>query len=69
MITELSKRELDVLREISRGLTNPMIAFNLCVGHETIKTYIKRIRSKLGIKSRIGLILYFERNYKNKETA
>ena len=44
----LSKREEQVLRQISRGLTHGQIATRLGISPHTVDTYVKRIRAKLG---------------------
>jgi DNA-binding NarL/FixJ family response regulator len=44
----LSKREEQVLRHISRGLTHGQIATRLGISPHTVDTYVKRIRVKLG---------------------
>ncbi|MFI0453183.1 DNA-binding response regulator [Actinomadura sp. 6N118] len=44
----LSKREEQVLRHISRGLTHGQIATRLGISSHTVDTYVKRIRVKLG---------------------
>lgn len=52
----LSSRELEVLLEISKGLTNPEIADKLCISLSTVKTHIINIFSKLGVASRLMAI-------------
>jgi LuxR family transcriptional regulator, maltose regulon positive regulatory protein len=52
----LSARELEVLSELSKGLTNPEIASNLCISLATVKTHIMNIYGKLGVSSRIAAI-------------
>jgi two-component system, NarL family, nitrate/nitrite response regulator NarL len=54
----LSKREQDVVRCIAEGLTNSEIARELRLGENTIKNYLFRIYNKLGISSRVELVLY-----------
>ena len=50
---ELTKREKDVLRLVSEGLTNRQIARRLGVGEATVKTYVSRLLSAFGIESRV----------------
>lgn len=56
--TELSPREITIVRLISMGLTNRQIAEKLFLSTHTVMTHRKNINSKLGIKSVSGLIIY-----------
>ena len=51
----LSKREEQVLRQISRGLTHMQIATRLGISPHTVDTYVKRIRAKLGVGNKAEL--------------
>lgn len=48
----LTKRELEVATVLSRGLTNQQIADELFISVRTAATHVKRILSKLGLRSR-----------------
>lgn len=52
----LSKREYEVLVEITRGLSNKQIAEKLFVSESTIKTHISNIFVKLDVKRRTQAI-------------
>jgi DNA-binding NarL/FixJ family response regulator len=54
----LSGREQSVVRGVAEGLTNREIAAQLKLSEHTIKNYIFRIFDKLGVSSRVELILY-----------
>ncbi len=56
--TELSKRELEVLKLIVKGHINKEIANILNISINTVLTHRKNITSKLGIKSVSGLSVY-----------
>lgn len=56
--SELSDRELDVLREVALGKTNKEIADNLFISAHTVIAHRKNITRKLGIKTVSGLTLY-----------
>ena len=49
----LSVRELDVLNELAKGITNREIAENLCISQATVKTHVLNIFGKLGVSSRM----------------
>jgi len=51
----LSGREVQVLRQISRGLTHGQIATRLGISPHTVDTYVKRIRAKLGVGNKAEL--------------
>jgi len=51
----LSAREEQVLRQISRGLTHGQVARRLGISPHTVDTYVKRIRSKLGVGNKAEL--------------
>ncbi|PIF01612.1 MAG: hypothetical protein CR994_00455 [Maribacter sp.] len=50
---DLSIREIDVLRLISKGYNNDEIAEELFVSKNTVKTHIQHIYTKLDVKNRI----------------
>lgn len=52
---DLSKRELEVLRELTRNLTNEEIAENLCISPHTVKRHIENMMQKTGYRSRVDL--------------
>lgn len=53
--TELSGRELDVLRELTRNRTNEEIAASLHISEYTVKRHIQNMLEKTGYKNRIDL--------------
>jgi NarL family two-component system response regulator LiaR len=54
----LTQRELEVLREIARGLANKAIARELGVSEKTIKTHVSNILAKLHLTHRTQAALY-----------
>lgn len=56
LANRLSNRELDVLRKLTRGMTNNEIAADMCLSNKTISTYKTRIMDKLGISTLVELI-------------
>jgi DNA-binding NarL/FixJ family response regulator len=55
VLDALSSREVDVLREIARGLTHGQVARRLAISPHTVDTYVKRIRSKLAVGNKAEL--------------
>lgn len=58
MTTELSAREIEVLKELVNGLTIKEIADKLCISANTASSHRKNISAKLGIRSVSGLSVY-----------
>ena len=56
--TLLSARETDVVRCLADGLTNREIAQRLKLTEHTVKNYLFRIFDKLGVSSRVEVVLY-----------
>jgi two-component system, NarL family, nitrate/nitrite response regulator NarL len=56
--TPLSARETDVVRCVAEGLTNREIAERLKLTEHTVKNYLFRIFDKLGVSSRVEVVLY-----------
>ena len=73
---DLTERELEVLRELTRNLTNDEIAENLNISPHTVKRHIENILAKTGYKSRVdlavnarvlGVVVYENDGMENKE--
>ena len=56
--TELSAREIDVLRLTAVGHSNKTIAERLLIGVKTVDTYKARAMAKLGFQSRVEVVHY-----------
>ena len=54
----LTARELDVLRRMATGASNPEIAAALVVSEATVKTHVGSIFAKLGVRDRAGAIVF-----------
>ena len=52
LFTDLSERELDVLKLIANGLTNSQIAESLIISENTVKGHVSNILSKLHLADR-----------------
>ena len=56
----LSKRELDIIYHIVKGLSYGEIAEKLFISKLTVHTHVKNIYRKLGAKNRIELYSYIQ---------
>jgi two-component system, NarL family, nitrate/nitrite response regulator NarL len=55
---ELSEREMQVLRLLAEGASNRLIASQLCLSENTVRTYVAHILEKLGLENRVQAAAY-----------
>jgi len=57
-VTQLSRREREVMGRVAEGYTNAQIAEQLELGVKSVETYRSRIMDKLGLTSRAALVRF-----------
>jgi DNA-binding CsgD family transcriptional regulator len=59
----LTPREIEVLRLVAVGLTNPEIAEHLSLSIHTVQSHLRSVFSKINVKTRTAAVHYvFEHN-------
>ncbi len=53
---DLTDREVDVIKQLVEGLSNKAIADSMFISEHTVKSHLKSIFNKIGVKSRSELI-------------
>jgi Response regulator containing a CheY-like receiver domain and an HTH DNA-binding domain len=67
--SRLTARELDVVNQLLLGKSNNDIGESLFLTEGTVKNYISHILAKLGLKSRMELLVYFQNLHLENETV
>ena len=62
---KLSRRELDIAREVCACLSNKQIGEKLYISETTVKSHISNILAKMGMKDRMQLVMFCKEH--NKE--
>jgi DNA-binding NarL/FixJ family response regulator len=54
----LSPREMEILRYVTRGMSNKEIAYSLGISHQTVKNHMTSILRKLAVEDRTQAAVY-----------
>lgn len=57
-IENLTRRELETVRLLSKGMTNKMIAKELDISEGTVKVHVKSLLKKLNLRSRVEVAIW-----------
>lgn len=60
----LSKREQQVALLVAQGLSNKLIAHQLCITERTIKAHLTAVYAKLNIANRVQLAIFMMQEQK-----
>ncbi len=58
----VTDREIDIIRGISEGLSNKLIADKLKLSTHTVNTHRKNIMNKLGVNNTAGIVMFAVKN-------
>jgi len=53
----LTKRELEVLKLVAKGMSNREIALGLCISVRTVQTHLSHVFDKMGVSSRMEAVI------------
>lgn len=54
----LTERELEIVRLVASGYKNKEVGSTLTISERTVKTHLTNIFQKLGVRDRVGLVMY-----------
>ena len=54
----LTERELEIVRLVASGYKNKEVGITLTISERTVKTHLTNVFQKLGVRDRVGLVMY-----------
>ena len=67
-ISDLTTRELEILRLVLAGKTNKAIASEMCISPKTVEFHLDNIYTKLGVRTRMMAGIWAIQNGVFRET-
>lgn len=64
----LTKREIEVVNLLTRGLSNAEIAEELIISKHTVKSILESIYDKLDLRNRVLVAVYATKYFENNQT-
>ena len=61
-LSQLTPREVEVVRVLAEGLSDKEVADRLCIASKTVRVHVTNILDKLGLESRLQLVLFAARH-------
>ena len=65
----LTRRETEVIRELSQGLFYKEIAGKIFISPETVKKHVQSIYRKLGVRNRVEATLRYRTEFQQQPAA
>ena len=65
--TSISKREMEVMEELSHGLTEKEIGEKLFISPKTVNNHLSNIREKIGVTKNVEVVAYYIANLRGKK--
>lgn len=60
--TELTPREIEIIRELAKGASNRDIARHLVISENTVKNHVRNVLAKLHLRNRREVAEYAQRH-------
>jgi DNA-binding NarL/FixJ family response regulator len=61
-LSQLTPREVEVIQVLAEGLSDKEVADRLCIASKTVRIHVANILGKLGLESRLQLVLFAARH-------